>query len=299
MSQPLLSAAFLQFEDGREISLSDVLITHPAFIIGSDPRAHLRLALSEAAPAHAAVSLRGSSYIIQPRYPNLKLMVNGLPVKAPKPLRPGDRVQIGSVTLTFVQTDEQIAIPTPQLTESPDALPSVVTLGAISPNRATEAPTASMNIHYPQSGSVTANSPSRLVAAVGVLAVVVVMAFGISSRITPAMAAAPTSNQIELYYDDGNATLIMFDATWCQYCKQQKPTVEKLAADFRGDVYVTYIDIDTGANAELVAQYSATSIPRIVVLDDKGRIVNEFYGVQAETVLRQAVQSALTASNIN
>ncbi len=300
MSQPALSAAFLKLEDGREVSLSDVLISRPAFIIGTDARAHLRLNAPEIAPAHAAISLRAGSYVIQPRYPTLKVYVNGLAVKAPKTLLPGEQVQIGGVTLTFAQTDEQIALPPHPA--APDTAPSIITVAASAPARVAEltpAPAAPLKVYYPKSGSATTNSPSLFVAAVGVLAVVIVMAFGISARLSPVSAAASTTNQIELYYDDGNATLIMFDATWCQYCKQQKPTVEKLAADFRGDVYVTYVDIDTSANAQLVAEYGVSAIPVIVVLDDKGRVVQQFRGVQAETVLRQAVRSALTASNIN
>lgn len=69
-----------------------------------------------------------------------------------------------------------------------------------------------------------------------------------------------------------------------------------LAQQYKGDVYVEFIDIENRANRRMVAQYAATSIPLIVILNDKGEISSMFRGLQSESTLRTAIDRALEES---
>ncbi|MBZ0281986.1 MAG: hypothetical protein K8L97_14690 [Anaerolineae bacterium] len=72
-----------------------------------------------------------------------------------------------------------------------------------------------------------------------------------------------------------------------------------LAQQYKGDVYVEYIDIENRANRRMVAEYGATSIPYIVILNDTGEISSIFRGLQSEATLRRAIEQALEESASN
>ncbi len=72
-----------------------------------------------------------------------------------------------------------------------------------------------------------------------------------------------------------------------------------LAQQYKGDVYVEYIDIENWANRRMVAEYGATSIPYIVILNDTGEISSIFRGLQSEATLRRAIEQALEESASN
>jgi thioredoxin-like negative regulator of GroEL len=72
--------------------------------------------------------------------------------------------------------------------------------------------------------------------------------------------------------------------------------VDRLARDYRGDAYVTYIDIDDPRSSGLVNTYGAYSIPLIVILNDQGEISMQFRGLTPEASLRAAFDAALAES---
>ncbi|MBI5669522.1 MAG: thioredoxin family protein [Chloroflexi bacterium] len=72
--------------------------------------------------------------------------------------------------------------------------------------------------------------------------------------------------------------------------------MNRLAEEYKGDVYVHYVDIDNRSNRSLVNRYGARSIPFIVILNDEGKIVTTFRGVTSERTLRAALEQALAAS---
>jgi thioredoxin-like negative regulator of GroEL len=137
-----------------------------------------------------------------------------------------------------------------------------------------------------------------MVGVVSVLAVVGVLAFAmITGTGTPAGAAIRASAPpVDYAYNDGKATLVMFTATWCQFCAQQKPIVTSLEKDYNGSMYVHYVDIDDSANRTLVNRYGARAVPMIVILDDMGKVVATFRGVNSANTLSAAINRALDES---
>ncbi len=85
-------------------------------------------------------------------------------------------------------------------------------------------------------------------------------------------------------------TLIDFWAPWCGPCLMQKPTVEKLAEEYRGRAEIHFCNVDE--NAELAQKYGVVSIPTLVLLSNDEE-VQRFVGVQSENTLRDALENEL------
>jgi thiol-disulfide isomerase/thioredoxin len=94
-------------------------------------------------------------------------------------------------------------------------------------------------------------------------------------------------------------TLLWFWAPWCEYCNAEAPSIERLAADGRGELEVVAIggDDDPERGVEFAAlhrlrtptllfdektasfdAYRIRSIPTAVLLDEDGREVKRWHG---------------------
>lgn len=77
--------------------------------------------------------------------------------------------------------------------------------------------------------------------------------------------------------------LVDFWATWCGPCKQVKPILEKLAAEYKGGFLLAKVDVD--AEQQLAAMVGIRSVPTVLLLKD-GKIVDGFPGALPEAQLR-------------
>jgi thiol-disulfide isomerase/thioredoxin len=291
-TEALRSAHFVLEPDGTTISISDVLITQglPAFVIGSDDRAHLRLTGSQVAPGHAALRLRDGRYVMQylPGAPGIESRPG---VGTARPLNDGDMVQIGSHSLRFTlgepfTTLAQAAPAVPVAAAAPAPAPAVAVVDA--------APLAATPIHRPAAAAVSAGRGrvAGLVLGVGVLMAALIG--GVAWLWLTLFPPGPAP--IDFAYNDGNVTLVMFDADWCEICKQQRPIVDGLKAQYRGDLYLRFVDIDALGNTALVQQYNVSAVPRILIIDDMGQVTNTFFGLTQAATLRAAIDAALVQS---
>jgi putative thioredoxin len=78
--------------------------------------------------------------------------------------------------------------------------------------------------------------------------------------------------------------LVDFWADWCAPCKQLKPILEKLAAEYGGAFILAKINSDE--EQQLPALFGVRSLPTVILLKD-GRPVDGFTGAVAETQIRQ------------
>lgn len=78
--------------------------------------------------------------------------------------------------------------------------------------------------------------------------------------------------------------LVDFWATWCGPCKQVKPILEKLVAEYNGGFLLAKVDVD--AEQQLAAMVGIRSVPTILLLKD-GQIVDGFPGALPEAQLRE------------
>jgi hypothetical protein len=212
----ILVSSFRVEPGGRSSSITDVLLSHPVYLIGSDARCQLPLA--DAQPVHAIVERKGDSYYIQARYPSADVHVNGKPVRMPIALHVGDQVQIGAHTLIFAQETRAVAnsLPATVVPAAPPK-PAVTRSLTISTGRSAPAPApaaADTNVYYPNSEQAQqgSNIAALALGAVTLLLIIAVVGFGLVSGTSASGPAAVAVNQFA--YNDGNITMIMFDADW-------------------------------------------------------------------------------------
>jgi len=84
--------------------------------------------------------------------------------------------------------------------------------------------------------------------------------------------------------------LVDFWAQWCAPCKALLPILEKITAEFRGQLHLARIDCDAEQN--IVAQFGIRSLPTVVLFKD-GQPVDGFSGAQPESVIRELLQAHL------
>lgn len=60
--------------------------------------------------------------------------------------------------------------------------------------------------------------------------------------------------------------IVMFTGSWCQPCKQMKPTFEEMAVTMHGDVRFGMMDIDHAENT--VSELGIRSVPSLALFAD-------------------------------
>lgn len=87
----------------------------------------------------------------------------------------------------------------------------------------------------------------------------------------------------------GKPTLVDFWAAWCGPCKQLSPIVDKIAEEHPE---YTIVKVDIEAAPEVAAQFSITSIPRVIVYNAAGEVTADFTGVKPKRVLLDELAKA-------
>jgi len=79
-------------------------------------------------------------------------------------------------------------------------------------------------------------------------------------------------------------------AAWCGPCRMIAPTIETLARELSGRVFVGKLDVD--ANPQTAARFGVQGIPTILILK-KGTEVDRLVGVQSKEAILQRLQRVL------
>ena len=87
--------------------------------------------------------------------------------------------------------------------------------------------------------------------------------------------------------------VVDFWAPWCGPCRMLGPVIEKLASEANGKWDL--VKVNTDENQDLAAQYQIRGIPNLKLFAG-GEVVSEQVGVLPEPVLKQWVESHLTAN---
>lgn len=84
-------------------------------------------------------------------------------------------------------------------------------------------------------------------------------------------------------------TLVDFWAPWCGPCRLQTPILESLAEKTAGKAVIAKVNVDD--YPDLAARFNVRGIPTLILFK-AGQPVQQFVGVQKETVLSQAIDAA-------
>lgn len=84
--------------------------------------------------------------------------------------------------------------------------------------------------------------------------------------------------------------LVDFWAEWCEPCKLVGPTVEALAADYKGKIKVAKLDVDD--NPEAAGRFGVRSIPTLIVFKD-GKAQETAVGARPKGQLTELIDQYL------
>jgi thioredoxin-like negative regulator of GroEL len=73
------------------------------------------------------------------------------------------------------------------------------------------------------------------------------------------------------------------------------PIVNGLEVEFEGKASVHQLDAGQPRNAKLQNQWGLRGHPSFAILDDNSRVVQQFFGPQSESALRQAMNAEITS----
>ena len=89
--------------------------------------------------------------------------------------------------------------------------------------------------------------------------------------------------------NNNKSVLIDFYADWCGPCQTLLPTIHKLAEEFKGDVTIKKVNVDT--NRELAASFGVRSIPTLIHIEN-GKEVGRHTGLISENNLREQINKS-------
>ena len=84
--------------------------------------------------------------------------------------------------------------------------------------------------------------------------------------------------------------LVDFWATWCAPCRAIAPAIDALAAQYKGQVKFTKLNIDE--NQDTPQQYGVRSIPTLLIFKG-GQVVEQIVGAVPKARIEAALQKAL------
>jgi thioredoxin len=85
--------------------------------------------------------------------------------------------------------------------------------------------------------------------------------------------------------------VVDFYADWCAPCRQLGPILDRLSAEFSGQI--KFVKINCDDEQELAAAFEVTGLPTLAFID-QGQRVGQFAGLPPESELRLELQNWLS-----
>lgn len=98
------------------------------------------------------------------------------------------------------------------------------------------------------------------------------------------------ANFEELVLNSNQPVLLDFWASWCGPCLQLGPTIEELAAEYKGSVLIGKVNVDEQSN--IAARYKINGIPALLYFNH-GELVTQQVGVQPRSNISDQLDAML------
>lgn len=89
---------------------------------------------------------------------------------------------------------------------------------------------------------------------------------------------------------ENKAVMVDFWATWCGPCRMIAPTVEELAEEYAGKVFIGKCDVDDNTDAPM--KYGIRNIPTLLFFKD-GELVDRLVGAVSKNEIAEKLESIL------
>lgn len=84
--------------------------------------------------------------------------------------------------------------------------------------------------------------------------------------------------------------ILKFESDSCPQCKAMIPTIDRIKEDFK-NIKFKSINIEEDDNQDLVRKYNVRSLPTLVILNDKGELINKIAGNVPYSVIKNALEN--------
>jgi thiol:disulfide interchange protein len=97
---------------------------------------------------------------------------------------------------------------------------------------------------------------------------------------------------------DGKPGIIIFSASWCGPCQENKAKVYPSAkvAPYHDKFAWAYLDVDDEANAKAIAKYGVEGIPHIEFVDKDGKSLGKMSGGSSPADFAKQLEKVLAAT---
>lgn len=119
-------------------------------------------------------------------------------------------------------------------------------------------------------------------------------AAGSTIQISAENVVKVTSANYQQVMEESKTRLVVLDfgATWCPPCRQLKPVIEKLAAQYGGRFLLGEVDVDV--SRDLSSRYRIQYLPTLVPVRDTAELPgSRMIGFKGETALRTWIDAQL------
>ncbi len=106
-------------------------------------------------------------------------------------------------------------------------------------------------------------------------------------------ARLKASDPAKVKLASGKPQLVMFFAYWSGPSQAMAPIIQRIEAEYRGPVTFTYLDIDDPEVRPFKRQLRYKVEPHFFLLDENGKILDQWVGYLTATALRRAIDGAL------
>lgn len=88
--------------------------------------------------------------------------------------------------------------------------------------------------------------------------------------------------------------VIEFYANWCEPCRRQQSSIDRMKAEYGTDVEFVSYNVDDPSAKEAIEQYEVCPIPTVVFVDEHNQIAGYAIGCTQGKVLEKTINKMLT-----